>query len=389
MQSFSASRRTRRTPLSSRVEAAGARAYTVYNHMLLATAFGALEEDYRHLRSHAQVWDVSCQRIIELKGRDAARLAQLITPRDLSRMTPGRMAYAPLTDETGAILNDPVILQLAEDHFWVSIADSDVQLWAKGLALGLRLFVEVREIDVTTIAVQGPKAETLIARLFGEGARAVGMFRFAEMELGAAAGAAAGATVRIGRAGYSKQGGFEIYVERPELAGAIWDALMAAGEDLSVRAGCPNLIERIEGGLLSYGADMTPDDTPLETGLERFCALDKPVDFLGRDALRRRRDAGISRQLRGLVLDGGPLCPVLTNPELSVAGADGRRRAGVITSHAHSPTLGRPIAVAMIDRPFWEHGETLTLDTSDGPRTATVGPLPFDLSTAPAVAAAA
>ncbi|MEL6316926.1 MAG: dimethylsulfoniopropionate demethylase, partial [Pseudomonadota bacterium] len=111
MQSFSASRRTRRTPLSSRVEAAGARAYTVYNHMLLATAFGALEEDYRHLRSHAQVWDVSCQRIIELKGRDAARLAQLITPRDLSRMTPGRMAYAPLTDETGAILNDPVILQ--------------------------------------------------------------------------------------------------------------------------------------------------------------------------------------------------------------------------------------------------------------------------------------
>jgi len=280
MSMISPSRRLRRTPFSEGVEAMGVKAYTVYNHMLLPTVFRSVEEDYRHLKEAVQVWDVAVERQIELRGPDAARLMQMLTPRDLRGMMPGQCLYVPIVDETGGMLNDPVALKLTEDRWWISIADSDLLFWVKGLAYGYRLDVLVDEPDVSPLAVQGPKADALMARVFGETVTALKFFRFGWFDFN-------GVSMVVARSGYSKQGGFEIYVDGTENGMPLWNALFEAGKDLDVYAGCPNLIERIEGGLLSYGNDMTRWNTPHECGLGRFCSTQTAIGCVGRDALLR------------------------------------------------------------------------------------------------------
>ena len=307
MTQISISRRLRRTPFSQGVEAAGVQGYTVYNRMLLPTVFESVEADYRHLKTHVQVWDVSCERQVELRGPDAGRLMQMLTPRDLRRMLPGQCYYVPIVDETGGMLNDPVAVKLADDRWWISIADSDLLLWVKGIANGYRLDVLVDEPDVSPLAVQGPKAEELMARVFGDRVRDIRFFRFDMFEF-------QGRSLAVARSGYSKQGGFEIYVEGADIGMPLWNALFAAGEDLNVRAGCPNMIERIEGGLLSYGNDMTDDNTPHECGLGKFCNTHTAIGCIGRDALLRVAKEGPVQQIRPITLRGdprGPLRPAL------------------------------------------------------------------------------
>ncbi|MEL6889925.1 MAG: dimethylsulfoniopropionate demethylase, partial [Pseudomonadota bacterium] len=161
MAMISPSRRLRRTPFTAGVEAFDVKAYTVYNHMLLPTVFRSVEEDYRHLKEAVQLWDVSVERQVEVRGPDAGKLIQMLTPRDLRGMLPGQCYYMPVVDETGGMLNDPVVLKLSEDRWWISIADSDLLFWAKGVAYGYRLDVLVDEPDVSPLAVQGPKADEL------------------------------------------------------------------------------------------------------------------------------------------------------------------------------------------------------------------------------------
>ena len=220
-------RRTRSTPWTERVEAAGLRTYTTYNHMLLPSVFRGLEEDYHHLRRAVQVWDVACQRQVELEGPDAGRLAQLLTVRDLRAFGVGRSGLAPIVDHDGRLLNDPVVLRVAEDRWWFSISDLDIALWAEGLARGAGMDVAVREPDVWPLAVQGPRAEELVARVFGEEVRAIAYFRFVPLAFG-------GRRMLVSRSGWSAQGGFEVYVDDAEVGRALWDALMAAGGDLEV-----------------------------------------------------------------------------------------------------------------------------------------------------------
>ena len=206
MALISPSRRLRRTPFSDGVEAAGVKAFTVYNRMLLPTMFRSVEEDYHHLKHAVQLWDVSVERQVEVRGPDAGRLIQMLTPRDLRGMLAGQCYYMPVVDETGGMLNDPVVVKLSEDRWWISIADSDLLLWVKGVAYGYRLDVLVDEPDVSPLAVQGPLAEDLMARVFGESIRDVRFFRFGWFDF-------QGRAMAIARSGYSKQGGFEIYVE--------------------------------------------------------------------------------------------------------------------------------------------------------------------------------
>ena len=297
MALISPSRRLRRTPFSDGVEAAGVSAFTVYNHMLLPTVFRSVEEDYRHLKEAVQVWDVACERQVELRGPDAGRLMQMLTPRDLRSMLPGQCFYVPIVDETGGMLNDPVAVKLAEDRWWISIADSDLLFWVKGLAYGFRLDVLVDEPDVSPLAVQGPKSDDLMARVFGDQVRDIRFFRYKMLDF-------QGRSLAVARSGYSRQGGFEIYVEGSDLGMPLWNALMEAGRDLDVHAGCPNLIERIEGGLLSYGNDMTDNNTPHECGLGKFCNTQTAIGCVGRDALLRVAQEGPIRQIRAIEIHG-------------------------------------------------------------------------------------
>ena len=364
------SRRLRRTPFTAKVEEHGVRGFSVVNHMLLPKAFqSSVDDDYWHLRAHVQIWDVACQRQVEIRGADAARLVQWMTPRDLRRAKIGDCLYVPLVDAAGGMVNDPVLLKLAEDRFWLSIADSDVLLWADGLASGAGLDVTVTEPDVSPLAVQGARAEALMAAVFGDGIRRLRFFQFAPFDF-------MGSRQIIARSGYSSQDGFEIYLQDARLGGALWERLWDAGQAFNLRPGCPNLIDRIEAGLLSYGNDITRDTNPLECGLGAFCDTDNPPDCLAADALRAIKAAGIRRQIRGVLFHGAP-CPVCAMP-WSVLPAHGGATIGEVTSAIYSPRLRANVGLAMMAREFWDVGQAVRVKCSDGEtRDGVVVALPF------------
>ena len=356
---LSISRRTRSTPFTRRVTEAGVRGYTVYNHMLLPTVFDSVEADYHHLKKYVQVWDVACERQVEVKGPDAAKLIQMLTPRNLAKMKNDQCYYIPVVDETGGMLNDPVAVKHNYDRWWISLADSDLLYWVKGLAIGRGLNIDIFEPDVSPLAIQGPKSDALMVRVFGEDIANLKFFRHRKLSFN-------GKQHTVARSGYSVQGGFEIYVEGSENGEAIWDTLMDAGQDLNARAGCPNLIERIEGGLLSYGNDMTSDNTPFEAGLGKFCKGEAAKDCIGADALQRELKNGPKRQIRGLSISGKavPSCqspwPVMVDGVL----------VGQVTSAAWSPDYNTNVAIGMIDSNHWTYGNEVNVQIPDGASTA-------------------
>ena len=327
--------RIRSTPFTSRVEAAGVTSYTAYNHMLLPTVFESLEADYEHLVKYVQLWDVSCQRQVELRGPDAARLAQLLTPRDLRKTASLQGKYAPLCDETGAILNDPIIIKLEDERWWISIADADIKLWAKGVAYGMGLDVKVFEPDVWPLAVQGPLAEELMTRVFGVDVRGIRFFRGRWLKF-------QGSEMLVTRSGWSKQGGFEIYLNDFSLGEALWDEFAIRGEALKVRAGCPNQIERLESGLLSYGGDMNEDNNPFECGLEQYVDLDAEIESISLPALKRLH--GKHKNL----LTGIAFPQVVDVPGLVFI--EEGRVVGRVTAQVWSPKYQQFIMFAMMER---------------------------------------
>ncbi len=346
VEGLNMSRRIRRTPYTDRVEAAGVTGFSVVNHMLLPKAFNrSVEEDYWHLRKHVQIWDVSCQRQVLIYGPDATELVQLMTPRDISRAKVGDCLYIPIIDDKAGLINDPVLLKLAEDKFWLSVADSDVILYAKGIAIGRKLQVGVSEPDVFPLAVQGPKAEDLLIEIFGKQICSIGFFKFSWVDF-------KGSRQLIARSGYSRQGGFEIYLRGGRLGSSLWDTIWDVGQNYNIRPGCPNLIERIEGGLLSYGNEMTQENNPLEIGLEKFISLNGSVDYIGREALELIAEEGPERLIHGVLIDGPPgnVCtipwPVFYK----------NKKIGQVTSGIYSPRLEKYVGLALIDRGYWTVG---------------------------------
>jgi len=361
-------RRIRRSPYTSRAEAAGLTGYSVYNHMLLPKSFGiSVEDAYRHLRQHVQIWDVSVQRQVEIVGPDAAMLVQWMTPRDLSKATVGRCYYVPIVDRSGGMLNDPVLIKLAEDRFWLSIADSDLLLYVKGLVIGRDLDVDVFEPDVSPLAVQGPKAEALMVDLFGAALKELKFYHFTHVDF-------SGRRLVVTRSGFSTMDGFEIYLDDSALGSALWDTVWDAGQPYSIAPGGPILPDRIEGGLLGYGNEMTAENNPLEMGFGKFCKLDGSIRCIGLEALQKIAEQGLRRIIRGIVFDGDA-CPTCSTPWPVRVGT---RQVGQITSAAWSPGLNTNVGLSLIDREFWEPGQTVTVFSSDGlQRSGRVSALPI------------
>jgi dimethylsulfoniopropionate demethylase len=354
------SRRVRGTPFTAGVQAAGAKAYTVYNHMLLASYFETYEADYRHLKEHVQVWDVAVERQVSIKGPDALRLMKMMSPRDMDRMADDQCYYVPICDHNGGMLNDPVAIKLAQDHYWLSLADGDLLQYALGLAIASNMDVEIVEPDVSPLAVQGPKADELMSRVFGDAVRDIRFFRYKRM-------AFMDTEFVVARSGWSKQGGFEIYVDGTQYGMPVWDALMAAGQDLNVRAGCPNLIERIEGGLLSYGSDMTRDNTPIEAGLSKFC--NSPEDYIGKSVIEAQKENGPPRQIRPIEISGSGDLPHNASGWSVYVDC---KNVGFIASATWSPDFNTNVAIGMIDAGYWDAGQKLIIDTSAGERRAQI-----------------
>ena len=354
---LASSRRIRRTPYTERLISAGALRFTVVNHTLLAREFVYTREQmYWHLNTGVQLWDVSCQRQVEIDGPDAETLVQFMTPRDISVLGPGDCLYIPVIDESGGMLNDPVLLKHPDGRFWLSGSDSDLVLYAKGIAAGAGMTARINEPDIWPLAVQGPRAEELMARIFGDGIVSLGFFRHREFSF-------RGTGLTISRSGFSRQDGFEIYLPGTELGPELWDSLMKAGNDLDARAGCPNLADRIEAGLLSYRNDMNHENSPLEVGFEKCCVLDGSIRYAGRDALRElSANPNTRRRIAGVVFDGPP-CPACSEG-WNVYAND--RNVGEITSGAWSPGLAKNIGISLMDPACRSPGQDVNVDCADG-----------------------
>ena len=360
------SRRVRSTPYTSRIENHGVTAYTVYNHMLLPAAFGSLEESCDHLKKNVQVWDVAAERQVEISGKDATKLVQLMTCRDLSKSKVGRCYYCPLIDENGNLVNDPVILKLAEDRWWISIADSDVIFFAKGLASGNKFDVKIFEPIVDILAVQGPKSFDLMEKVFGEKIKELKFFGFDYFTFN-------GAKHLIARSGWSKQGGFEIYVENTDSGLKLYDHLFEIGKEFNVRPGCPNLIERIESGLLSYGNDFDNNDNPFQCGFDKYIDLETNINFLGKDKLKKIKEKGIDRKLMGVQID---LTKILLTSSLNIKNNDGNI-IGELRSACYSPHFKKVIGIAMIKEPYCKASSSGTIEIDGNSLALKVCDLPF------------
>jgi dimethylsulfoniopropionate demethylase len=364
--SIAKSRRLRSTPYTSRIEKQGVTSYTSYNHMLLPAAFGSLENSYHHLKKNVQIWDVAGERQVEVRGNDAAKLVQLMTCRDLSKSKDGRCYYCPIIDDNAGIINDPVVLRLSKDRWWISIADSDVILFAKGLAIGNKFDVKIVEPDVNIMAVQGPKSFKLMEKVFGEQITKIKFFSFDYFDFKET-------KHLIERSGWSKQGGYEIYVENTNSGLELYDHLFEIGKEFDVKPGCPNLIERIESALLSYGNDMDIFDNPFECGFDKYVNLETEVKFLGKDKLKKIKSDGITRKLMGLIIDTNE-----TSLTKSLDVKDENNKIiGELRSACFSPHFNKVIGIAMINKPFWTPSQLVKIDINNKICNGKVCDLPF------------
>ena len=362
------SRRIRRTPFTSCVEKLGISGFTVVNHTLLPKAFSySVENDFFHLREAVQVWDVGCQRQVEIEGPDALHLMQIMTPRNLDNVKIGQCMYLPLTNDEGKIINDPILLRLSADKFWLSIADSDILLWARGLAIGMKLKVTVKEPDVSPLAVQGPSSQDLMVEVFGEGIKELGFFQFGYFKFN-------NTEQVVARSGYSSQNGYEIYLNDSSLGPELWDSIWKTGAKYNIRPGAPNLIDRIEAGLISFGNDMTNKNTPLECGLGKYCSLNSDTVFLGKEDLIKEKSIGSKRQMRGIIF-GGKSQSACTEPWPIL---NGEVNIGQITSGIFNPNLRVNTGIALIEKGYWELGQRVSVVIdSDDIREGRVCFLPF------------
>ena len=360
------SRRVRSTPYTTRIEKQGVTAYTTYNHMLLPAAFGSIEDSYHHLKEHVQVWDVAGERQVEITGKDSAKLIQLMTCRDLSKSKVGRCYYCPIIDDQAGIINDPVVLKLSDEKWWISIADSDVILFAKGLAIGNNFDVKIVEPNVDIMAIQGPKSFELMERVFGEKIKKLKFFGFDYFDF-------KGTKHLIAQSGWSKQGGYEVYVENTNSGLELYDYLFEIGKEFNIKPGCPNLIERIESALLSYGNDMDINDNPLECGFDKFVNLDSDVFFLGKEKLKKIRSEGIKKKLMGVQIE---------TKEISLSASliikdEKNHKIGELRSACYSPYFGKVIGIAMVDKPFWKVSQFIKIEINNSTFNGKLCDLPF------------
>ena len=359
------SRRLRSTPYTSRIENQGVTAYTIYNHMLLPASFGNLEKEYFHLKEHVQIWDVAAERQVQMVGKDSKKLVQLMTCRNLSKAKVGRCYYVPIVDEQGGMLNDPVALKISEDKWWLSLADSDIGLYAKGIASGLALQVEIEEPDVNIMAVQGPKSFKLMEKVLGNKIKELKFFGFDYYSF-------KGNKFLIARSGWSKQGGYEIYVENREAGQSLYDELFLAGKEFQVKPGCPNLIERIESGLLSAGNDFDNQDNPYECNFDKYIDIESDINFLGKNALIKIRKKGINRKLMGVLID---LDKIEMTEEIPIY--NGNNLVGNLRSATYSPNLKKVVGIVMTKKEYWDKKTPIELKIGDKKSKGTLCNLPI------------
>lgn len=367
IEKFGFGTQIRKSPYFEATVRWGAKAFSVYNHMYIPRDFGDPGQNFWNLVNDAILCDVAVERQVEITGPDAAKFVQLLTPRNLSNLEVGQCKYILITNADGGILNDPILLRLAETHFWISLADSDILLWAQGLAVNCDMDVTICEPDVSPVQLQGPKSGNVMTALFGEDIMDLRYYRLREVELD-------GIPLVVSRTGWSSELGYELYLRDGARGDELWEKIMAVGQPLGLKPGHTSTIRRIEGGMLSYHADADIHTNPYELGMDRLIDPDMDADFVGKAALRRFRAEGVSRKQVGLHLD----CPPLPGPNTNFwpISKDGEA-VGTVTSAVYSPRLEQNIALAMVSIEHTALGTDLDVETDGATAKATVVEKPF------------
>ena len=357
----------RKSPFFDATVRWGATGFSVYNHMYIPRDFGDPEKNFWNLVNDAILCDVAVERQVEITGPDAFHFIQLLTPRDLSKLSIGQCKYVLITNEKGGILNDPVLLRLGENHFWLSLSDSDILLWAQGVAVNSGLNVSIEEPDVSPLQLQGPKSREIMVKLFGENIRDLKYYWLKELELD-------GIPLVVSRTGWSTELGYELFLRDGSQGDRLWEMIMTAGNEYGLQPGHTSSIRRIEGGMLSYHADADIQTNPFEMGLERLVSLDSDINFIGKKALIEIQKKGIKRQQIGLEIVGDSL----TGPNTifwEIFCDD--KIIGKVTSAVFSPRLEKNIALAMVDKNFTEIGLKLSVEINGVLRDAIIVEKPF------------
>ncbi|MDN5599365.1 MAG: glycine cleavage T C-terminal barrel domain-containing protein [Dermabacteraceae bacterium] len=354
--------RIRKSPFFYASRRHGVAMYSVYNHTYHPRHYGDPVAEYWALLEGVTLWDVGVERQIEISGPDAFDFTNLLVTRDLSKCAVGQCKYVFLTDQHGGIINDPVLLRLEENRFWLSLADSDVLLWARGVASHAGMDVRIEEVDVGPVQVQGPKSFAVMRDLLGDEVADLRYYYLHDFTID-------GIEVTVSRTGYTGEIGYEIYVHHASRdAERLWGLVLKAGEPHGLRVIGPCHIRRIEGGMLAHGADITVGTNPFEVGMgyDWMVDLEQEADFLGKEALRRIKAEGPARRLVGLELGGERLgtyndgsmidaFPVLHDGE----------EVGEVTSACYSPRLEKNIALALVPSALSEIGTRFTVDVAE------------------------
>ena len=363
---FVLSPRFRRSPFYEATVRHGVKGFSIYNKTYLPMGFTDPETEFWQLVDGVALWDVAGQRIVEISGPDGFAFANLLVPRDLNKSAVGQCKYVVVTAPDGGILNDPVLLRLEENRFWLSRADSDILMWAQGVAVFAGMDVEVREPDVGTLQLQGPKSRDVAVALFGADVAELAYYDLVETALD-------GMPLVVARTGWSAELGYEIYLRDTARADELWEAIMAAGSAHGIAPGCPSRIRRIEAGIYDYSVDIDAAINPFEVGLGRLVDLDQENDFIGKAALRRIAAEGVTRKLVGIEVDGAPL----HYNDYRWPATRGATAIGHVTSCVYSPRLEKNIGFAMLDLAHSALGTEIEVAPPDGPRRAVVVEKPF------------
>jgi glycine cleavage system aminomethyltransferase T len=350
----------RRSPFFEKTLEAGCSAYDIYNHMYLPGYYGDPVEEYWALLNGVTLWDVGVERIVEITGKDASAFTNSLTCRDLTKCAVGQGKYVLITAEDGGIVNDPVLLRVEENRWWLALADSDAGLWARGVAIHSGLDVTVREPDVHPVQVQGPKSKDVIRTLFGDAVADLKYYWSAQSEVD-------GIPVVISRTGWTGEVGYEIYLRDGSRGGDLWDRIMEAGKPHDIRPIAPCEARRIEAGIFNYGSDMTIENNPFEvSGLERLVEAQE-ADYIGKAALERIRVEGVSKKLVGIEFGGAALPFELS--EKRPALHDGQN-VGTVTDLIWSPRLEKNIGYVWLPIELAGPGTQLEIESPDGSRVA-------------------
>jgi len=347
--------RLRPSPFFNSVMAEGCTSASIYNRMILPASFGDKEKEYWDLINGVVMWDVGVERQVQLEGPDASKLAQILSPRDLSKCKIGQGKYVPMCNHDGILINDPIMLKLRDDLYWFSIADSDIWFWARAIAAERGLNVTISEPDVSPLAVQGPKAPAVVSSIFGDWVHDLKYFWFSETEIN-------GIPVAVQRSGWSKQGGFEIYLQDGTRGDELWSIVKEAGQPYAIGNGGPTSPERTESGLVSCGSDSDDTTNPFEVRLGKYIDLDVADDVVGIKALRLIKAQGPKRHQLGLALEGNIADPLSFHWEDILV--DGKK-VGDMTQCVWSPRLRRNIGYALISCSC-KVGDSVTLLRSAG-----------------------